>query len=288
MFWKGDEIVWENFLTHYLRSLQAFVLLFLAVGKNILLDATHVTIRRLLRTSHFTTDLERIHNELRRIVFSGMDIPYAISRLAGRKFHTDQVSFVFDVIHNYAFDVLSNLLHEVGYRTHKREPTITDGAFWKRFFDAIDASAPDVADLAFQIAQNHRHNRVLALLTAGQDGLLASNLITVLSDLPAYYLRHIESLVFPDWYAACFSKSHDNSSMWGHYADAHRGVCLVFDTQRNNVDKQFLPLLDARYQRTKVVECRDVDYGDILPEIDFSVAFVIFQVKKCWKIGIWV
>ena len=32
-----------------------------------------------------------------------------------------------------------------------------------------------------------------------------------------------------DTAVACFSEVHDDPLMWAHYADSHRGVCLIFD-----------------------------------------------------------
>ena len=31
---------------------------------------------------------------------------------------------------------------------------------------------------------------------------------------------------------ACFTESNDNSAMWGHYADSHRGFCIEYDFQK--------------------------------------------------------
>jgi hypothetical protein len=33
-------------------------------------------------------------------------------------------------------------------------------------------------------------------------------------------------MIHPDWYMACFTESYASPSMWGHYANAHKGVCL--------------------------------------------------------------
>ena len=50
-------------------------------------------------------------------------------------------------------------------------------------------------------------------------------------DFPEAYLQKLETLLYPQWYVATFSKDFQNSSMWGHYADNHKGVCLIFESE---------------------------------------------------------
>jgi hypothetical protein len=40
-------------------------------------------------------------------------------------------------------------------------------------------------------------------------------------------------MVHADWYLACFAEDYSQSSMWGHYANNHKGVCLKFRTSAN-------------------------------------------------------
>lgn len=45
----------------------------------------------------------------------------------------------------------------------------------------------------------------------------------------------IENLIFKyskQFYVACFSKNFSNLSMWGNYADNHKGICLIFQNSK--------------------------------------------------------
>ena len=42
-------------------------------------------------------------------------------------------------------------------------------------------------------------------------------------------------MMYPPTYLTCFSAKNDDSSMWGNYADCHRGVCIEYETDQNNV-----------------------------------------------------
>lgn len=47
----------------------------------------------------------------------------------------------------------------------------------------------------------------------------------------------------------CFSEVHDHPLMWGHYADSHKGVCLIFEEIVNDQVKWFtFPVV---YQKTR-------------------------------------
>jgi hypothetical protein len=51
--------------------------------------------------------------------------------------------------------------------------------------------------------------------------------------LPVAYVAALDRLVHRDWYVACFTKTAENHSMWSAYANGHRGVCLMFKTTPN-------------------------------------------------------
>ena len=47
-------------------------------------------------------------------------------------------------------------------------------------------------------------------------------------DFPNSYIEYLNELVYPKYYVSCFLKECNNSSIWTHYADEHRGACLIF------------------------------------------------------------
>jgi Protein of unknown function (DUF2971) len=75
-----------------------------------------------------------------------------------------------------------------------------------------------------------------ALLTAkyNNPGFAANhNTALIMGEFPIQYVKLLEKPVLGDWYTACFSKNFVNSSMWGHYANKHKGVCLKFNSGRH-------------------------------------------------------
>jgi hypothetical protein len=73
----------------------------------------------------------------------------------------------------------------------------------------------------------------LNLLTAFNNKSLSinSNKFFLFYLFPEAYVSKIEEMVYPNWYTACFMSSCDNCSLWGHYGEQHKGVCLKFRTE---------------------------------------------------------
>ena len=287
--WCGDSIVWERFLEHYLRCLQVFFLHWLTVGERVSLSINDIRVKRTLRDSYFIPDLEKVHRRLREMTFKSLDVSYLLFRLADKPWNREWLVFFLEIIHNYAFDCLGNLLRELGFPAEQRQPKATKRNFWKILFDQIDDASRDSADSALQIAANNRRELAFELSAAADEAQSGTNLVTILLDFPALYLRRIETLLFPIPHVACFSESHHNSSMWGHYGDSHRGVCLIFKTQQNNRGAMCLPLLNPRdHTHRQFLPCRSVSYVSTKPEIDFfrNIGTIpVTQIREDWFTG---
>lgn len=63
------------------------------------------------------------------------------------------------------------------------------------------------------------------------------NWMTLLVDFPKLYIAQLKNMIYPENFVVCFSRKNDNSAMWGNYADRHRGVCLIYETDENDIIK---------------------------------------------------
>ena len=66
---------------------------------------------------------------------------------------------------------------------------------------------------------------------ASGDSVAYLNKLDVIFHFPSLYVEQLNGLLWPDWYAACFTKNPNNSSMWAHYGSGHTGACLIFNAQ---------------------------------------------------------
>jgi len=60
------------------------------------------------------------------------------------------------------------------------------------------------------------------------EGESKSNAFYLVSEFPNRFVTKLENDIYPDWYSASFLESNENSAVWGHYGDNHKGVCLKF------------------------------------------------------------
>ena len=64
------------------------------------------------------------------------------------------------------------------------------------------------------------------------NGELKQYLLQLKIFFPRMYVEQLKELMYPDGYVVCFSRTPTDSAMWGNYADDHRGVCFVYETQQ--------------------------------------------------------
>lgn len=61
-------------------------------------------------------------------------------------------------------------------------------------------------------------------------------------NFPEKYIKQLEKLIHPQWYAACFLSDYTDAAMWGYYGDGHKGICLKFKTQSNMAHQPIITL----------------------------------------------
>lgn len=92
------------------------------------------------------------------------------------------------------------------------------------------------------------------------------NWMSVAVDFPRIYVEQIKDMIYPESYVVCFSAKNNDSAMWGNYADHHRGVCLIYETE----DKNCLTVIgDNPY----TLEAKSVNYGGDIIERNFFESF---------------
>lgn len=117
------------------------------------------------------------------------------------------------------------------------------------------------------------------------------NLHLLIYDFPEKYLSKLERAIFPPWYSASFLSDYSNSSLWGHYGENHRGVCLKFKTYEDTGSQGLK--LGTEYQYGSSTAIRDlrtrplkkINYHNQHPEIDFFRSIgrmTISELKTFW------
>jgi len=113
---------------------------------------------------------------------------------------------------------------------------------------------------------------------AGEEGNQKRNWLSVRSEFPEIYVSQIIDMIYPHFYAVCFSKKNDDSSMWGNYADNHKGVCLIYEDDQLSADST---------SRVKWQEPKAVNYGGEPIERNFfeSLGQLTYPQVEGWLTG---
>ncbi len=81
------------------------------------------------------------------------------------------------------------------------------------------------------------------------------NWLSVRINYPKIYVAQLKNMIFPPSYVVCFSENKDDSSMWGNYADNHKGVCLIYDSDELCLSTKSV----AEKRRTESFEFRNLN-----------------------------
>lgn len=290
MFWFGDKVVWKNFLKHYLLCLEHICLLSTIGGEEYPIDSSHIPVFK-TENDLPTQQYKDMYQEICQLFFAHKIISKYPEYLSFRKnpLRRNELYFYLRMLHFYALDTILTVYEN--YRHINKRPK--DDAFRQAGtkgiidFEKIDANNleqehPDIEDITeqFYAAANETFFQ-LELAYQYNNPTLSNfkNRRLIITEFPEKYLKQLEKIVHPDWYVAAFSANCNNPSMWGHYGDNHRGVCLKFKADLVQ-DKPAINLHgiigwgDSKEESGPIYGDRDcpfykVNYTGKYPEVDF-------------------
>lgn len=239
MFWLGDKIVWANLLKHYLLCLDRVCIQFLLVGNRESLKPESMPV--------FDTEndlpSERYKDYFKAICikfFGAQSVAEYLERLSAlrRPVRRDELRCHLRALH---FHALNSILETYKARGFMPESPGADAI--REICTRIPANAevfrfeeqyPEYSDsLDFMYVAAAAITTQFGLIGAIEnpiDTVEKKNRNLILDAFLLRYIKMLEKIVHVDWHTACFSGDCASSTMWGHYADGHRGVCLKFAT----------------------------------------------------------
>ena len=284
--WRGDSIVWTNFFRHYVYCLHWTCIRFALAAKDMRIQKIPIPVMG--DVHHAMTPSMTNLNDL---AFENTSKQANLSKLVDAMANWEglirdmNVLFFLQPFHLTAINGI-----RAAHRANGHDiPHLAD----ELFPDTV-ARIPELLELATQIQYDNATDMVLELSSkmleglyfggkyainrrfrATQQHMLEDNLRFLYFDFPRVYLQDLAQLLYPNWYAACFSKNCKNAAVWASYGDDHKGICLVFKTTAES-QTQGLTLNSlvrsgaaAEDQQARVHKFYDVDYGAETVDIDF-------------------
>lgn len=282
IFWKGDSIVWNNFIKNYVRSLEhAFGLVFLLQNDR-KIDAKDILV---LSQPHRleTLDNQKLIQKIIGKVFENEFIKNLPDELSKRQheIRRDELIAYIETIHPFVLEAISDIYLE---RKFILRPFLNRNL--KEFSELIKKSG-NLVELTnkmevennkigkFYTAINQYSQQIRLMTRYNQDiNVSTSNNLFLISEFPMMYLLQLEASIHPEWYSASFLSEHTNSAIWGHYGDGHKGVCLKYKVTENESGLSMNLNTEYGYSSGPIVGMiphtfKKIDYSSKHVEIDF-------------------
>lgn len=239
VFWQGDSILWENLFKHFNFCFYTEYLTYLLIT-NRTTSAARPDIQVASNWNEpltpelgaaFETAYEEINeliglSEIASILGEQDRVVKFIELSLYLEFMRDTSLFAFEEAHRQysgktLFADYKALQSDAAPKAHLREMA--------EFF-----SSDVISDDMF-IEETMRERKHLRDQLLSSDEILlpltSYHIAGALTTFTDRYLSECRRMAGPSFFAACFSTSYSDSRLWSHYADGHRGVCLIFDVR---------------------------------------------------------
>lgn len=246
VFWKGDKAAWEGLFRNYICSLIQGINLYL-------LDASRIE----LNEKSIMVDIHRFDNaplgrELTELGNKFIANKYCqkFSEIYGNSeadCTSSELQLILRVLHHLAFSMCLKTFVE-----NQIIPESQVKVFLERPIKIVDEFPFDEFEILIRNnGKNNQKKKVFfdVIESVFQDSIEAMSIVstndsTMLEndrnymwlslsvDFPMLYVSQLKESIYPKGYVVCFSKNNNNSTMWGNYANDHKGACLVYETDK--------------------------------------------------------
>jgi hypothetical protein len=240
IFWQGDKIVWKNFFKHYLLCIEHVYSLYVICGE----EHAQITERDIpvykcydnLPTPHYKTLFDNIFKEFYDVV-GGF-----VEKISTRStpIRRDELYCYLTAVHYIAMEIIKSNYEKKGLipkqEVNKNKKPINLNHLSK-MIDAIEEGIKkenwaDKISKIFEIQKFIYQDIYLTNSCTGTINRNDHNKNFLVIDFVEKYIAELEKLLYSKLYVACFMTECNNSSVWGHYGDGHKGVCLIFESEK--------------------------------------------------------
>ena len=273
--WKGDRIVWNNFFGHFLWCLQVYHAVLQLEGHERELTNEDVRVTGIVKIPPDQHGYAHI-DDFSGTVFRDASIDDIVASIGVRPIrHIEAVQYL-ELVHTYALAALQRMFMDNNAMSES-ESKIRPNKLSQSISTLNDEPKNVVLDTAGAMLDDIKlHAR---LEQPDPRNIFERNAQKFIFDFPKNYLDRLDTLLYPRWYVSCFSDDISNSSMWSHYADAHRGVSLIFTTDgeepNESITLNCVTGFSSTHTHHKVhrslvpMKLYRVEYGTTRREIDF-------------------
>lgn len=283
MYWQGDEIVWKNLAKNYVKALTDVFLESVSPSANVTIDEKTIPVsRQLLGTINIkkTEILQLILERMQAIpVYQQLPSLFMSRTTPIRRY---ELLIYLTILHPLILHIVSDTC---------KDKNLTYASLFDRKPDT-DLLLTQMKDTFAQF-ENTMHETG----TAPFEGALARTALNIQTyllkpdfvkhykkiqgrhfflqwDFPQQFINSLEASILPTIYIASFVRDCTNPTIWGHYGDSHKGVCLKFKESDHEGKAALMLETEYGYSNGPIIGpfphlINDVEYHNKHVEIDF-------------------
>ncbi|MDE0201927.1 MAG: DUF2971 domain-containing protein [Rhodospirillaceae bacterium] len=299
IYWLGDRIVWQNLFRHYIYCLHITCVISRITGDTGKVKPEHIPITSDV-PENWTQEAVDLFDDICTRVFERAKLLQFTLRIgnAKRKVRRDELLFYLYSFHHVALHEIESAYFDHGLASNRPLPLDHTSNFenshkLQEVLGAIeeeDAHYEQVFKVSSFMTEQISLRYRMSPDSSRPDNITANRQFIVL-DFPKKYMERLETIMYPNWYVACFLRSYSNSSTWGNYGDGHKGVCLIFKTDHED-ERITVPLEQitgnsnqGEEWRCRPMEVHEVTYGEVHDEIDFFRS--LGQLPESKSLDVW-
>jgi len=303
VFWSGDIIAWNNLFSHYIFCLQRLTLELLISGEEFQLTANDIPVFD--STEDLPTDkYKNLFSKIKERFLNHSDIVAFMASILKRStpIRKKELHYYLDCIHLPALKIIYDIYieekcSEEGNRVSDSSfdlvREVVNSDFIGKVEESLVTSGSEQSVVAKIFLAQKLYKEQMYLLDK-YNGIISKskpNRNLIVNEFSSRYLDRLEEIAFPKWYTSCFMSECENSSVWGHYGDNHRGMCLIFESEIMD-NRPYIKLNgitglnNSGLTYGKIpMEFHSINYKDGFGEIDFFSSIGVLPinvVSKMW------
>lgn len=236
--WDGDEVIWENFFKNYCKNL------LLAYNNTIIAgDDSNYNDEITIINSNFILNMENFPlNDIFQNFYKAARQDKFISKVIEYLVEINIVEeeiliFLFNSIHPFIIKYLKETLRETGdnLSEYLKVSSLDEGLILEslEILKKGKKLPEKQKNIIFSIYNNSfRNTKFLLEYKISKNGSQVQykkNFLYLNLFFSIIFIEKFKENIFSEYYLACFSGKNDNQLMWSHYADSHKGICLVYE-----------------------------------------------------------
>ena len=248
LYWKGDKIAWRGLFKNYINCLEHNFSMYRLGIKG---EQLHTIPIFFTEENLPTKRYKNLSNEMTKEFINNNIVDRLVDILGNQSIEVSrsELKFFLSIIHKEGLKII--MKYHYYYGLMKKEEIVDikteylNNEKFNEFIEDYQKTKDNEANSKelFKIwngmyEELQLHGKVLVNIVGEEQ---RKDWYYLLSEFPNTYLRKIEGLIHPRCYMACFSEDFSNPSMWGNYADKHKGVCMIFRVNKCN-DNYYIPI----------------------------------------------